>query len=142
MLQILCKVRLVYIYSRHLLSNLKLRQIPWSSTYNNCFLNWLSQRPVILLQKFPVFFFFFFFQDLELHSFISLNSHARCCLGFPGGSDNKESACNAGDLGLTPGSGRSLGEGNGYPFQYSCVENSIDRGAWRATVHEVTKSRT
>ena len=63
-------------------------------------------------------------------------------LGFSGGSGDKESACNAGDQGSVPGSGRSLGEGNGNPFQYSCLENSKDRGAWRATFHEVTKSRT
>ena len=49
--------------------------------------------------------------------------------GLPGGSDGKESACSAGDQGLIPGSGRSLGEGNGNPFQYSCLENSMDRGA-------------
>ena len=52
-------------------------------------------------------------------------------LGFPGGSDGKEPACNAGDPGLIPGSGRSPGEENGYPLQYSCLENSIDRGPWR-----------
>jgi len=57
-----------------------------------------------------------------------------------GGSDGKESACNVGDLGLIPGSGRSPGEGNGYPLQHSCLENSMDRGAWRATVHRVPKS--
>ena len=50
--------------------------------------------------------------------------------GFPGGSDGKESTYNAGDLGSIPGFGRSLGEGNGNPFQHSCLENSIDRGAW------------
>ena len=60
--------------------------------------------------------------------------------GFPGGSAGKESACNAGDLGLIPGSGRSLGEGNGYPLQYSCLENSMDRGAWWATVHRIVKT--
>ena len=49
-------------------------------------------------------------------------------MGFPGGSDGKESGCNAGDLGLIPGSGRSPGEGNGYPLQYSCLENSMVRG--------------
>ena len=49
---------------------------------------------------------------------------------FPGGSDSKESACNAGDLGVTPGSGRSPGEGNGKPFQYSCLENPMDGEAW------------
>ena len=54
----------------------------------------------------------------------------------------KESACSAGDLGLIPGSGRSLGEGNGNPLQYSCLENPTDRGAWRATVHVFTKSWT
>ena len=62
-------------------------------------------------------------------------------MGFPGDSDGKESACNAGDPGLIPGLGRSPGEGNGYLLQYSCLENSMDRGAWRATAHGVTKSR-
>ena len=57
-------------------------------------------------------------------------------------SDGKASACNAGDLGLIPGSGRYPGEGNGNPLQYSCLENSMDRGAWWAIVHEVAKSRT
>ena len=50
--------------------------------------------------------------------------------GFPGGSDGKASACNAGDLGSIPELGRSPGEGNGNPLQYSCLENSMDRGAW------------
>ena len=61
-------------------------------------------------------------------------------MGFPHDSDGKESTCNAGDPGLIPGSGRHPGEGNSYLLQYSCVENSMDRGAWRATVHGVTKS--
>ena len=52
-------------------------------------------------------------------------------MGFPGGSDSKESACNVGDLGSISESGRSPGEGNGYPLQYSCLENSMDRGAWQ-----------
>ena len=52
-------------------------------------------------------------------------------LGLPGGSDSKEPACNAGDPGLIPGSERSPGEGNGYSFQYSCLENSMDREAWQ-----------
>ena len=53
---------------------------------------------------------------------------------FPGGSDGKESACNVGDLGLIPGLGKSPGEENGNPLQYSCLENSMHRGAWWATV--------
>ena len=63
-------------------------------------------------------------------------------MGFPGGWHGKESACNAGDLGLIPGLGRSPGEGNGYPIRYSCLENSRDRGAWQAIVYWVAKSRT
>ena len=63
-------------------------------------------------------------------------------LDFPGGSDGKESACNAGNLGLIPGSGKSPGEGDGYPLQYSCLENAMDRRAWQATVHGVANSQT
>ena len=63
-------------------------------------------------------------------------------MGFSGGSEGKESDCRAGDLGSIPGSGRSPGEGNGYPLQYSCLENSKDRGAWRAPVLRVTRSQT
>ena len=59
-----------------------------------------------------------------------------------GGSEDKASACNVGDLSLIPGLGRSPGEGNGNPLQYSCLENPMDRGAWQATVHGVTKSQT
>ena len=61
---------------------------------------------------------------------------------FPGGSDSEESTCNVGDLGSMPGLGRSPGEGNGNPLQYSYLENSVDRGAWQAVVHRVTKSQT
>ena len=60
----------------------------------------------------------------------------------PPSSAGKRSICNAGDPVLIPGSGRSPGEGNGYPFQYSCLENSMDRGAWQATVCGVAKSHT
>ena len=58
-------------------------------------------------------------------------------LGFPGGSDGKDSACSVGDLGSVPGLGRSPGEGNGNPLQYTGLENPRDRGAWWATVHGV-----
>ena len=61
---------------------------------------------------------------------------------FPGGSGGKESACSAGDPGSVPGLGRSSGEGKGHPLQYFCLENFMDRGAWRITVHGVAKSQT
>ena len=63
-------------------------------------------------------------------------------MGFPGGSDGKASAYNAGDLGSIPGSGRSPAEGNDCPLHYSGLENPMDRGAWWAAVHGVAKSRT
>ena len=75
----------------------------------------------------------------EILKFIAQLKQGR---GFPGGSDSKQSACNVRDLDLIPGLGRSPGEGNGDPLQYSHLENSMDRGAWWAIVHEVTKSRT
>ena len=62
-------------------------------------------------------------------------------LGIPGGSDSKESACNAGDPGSIPGSGRSPGDGNGCPLQYSCLKNSMDRGVWQAIVHGIAKTQ-
>ena len=62
--------------------------------------------------------------------------------GFPGGTNGKESPANAGDVGLIPVSGRSPGEGNSNPLQYSCLENPMDRGSWQATVLGATKSWT
>ena len=62
-------------------------------------------------------------------------------MGFPGGPDSKESTCSAGDPGSIPGWGRSSGEGNGNPFQNSCLENPRDR-AWQAIVHGIAKSQT
>ena len=82
--------------------------------------------------------------DLEQYS-DALFGYCPWYRGFPDGSVGKESACNAGDIGDTgsiPGSGRSPGEGNGNSIQYSCLGNPMDRGAWRATVHGVTKSQT
>ena len=63
-------------------------------------------------------------------------------MGFPGGSEVEAAACNAGDLDSIPGSGRSPGEGNGNPLQYSCLENPMDGGIWWATVHGSQKSWT
>ena len=62
--------------------------------------------------------------------------------GFPGGSEDKESSCNAGEPGSVPGLGRFPGGGHGNPLQCFCLENPMDRGAWWATGHEVTKSQT
>ena len=73
---------------------------------------------------------------------LPLRSFHNPLVGFPGGSEVKASACNTGDLGSIPGSGRSPGEGNSNPLQYSYMENPMDRGAWQATVPEVTKSLT
>ena len=72
----------------------------------------------------------------------SLTSASVIIRGFPGGSEGKESACNARDLCSLPGLGRCPGEGNGNPVQYSCLENPTDREIWRATVHGVIESRT
>ena len=84
------------------------------------------------------------FQCLRMYFYIStcLIFYWDNSLGFPGGSDSKRSAHNVGDPGSIPGLGRSPGEGNGNLLQGSCLENSMDGGAWWATVHGVTKSRT
>ena len=68
-----------------------------------------------------------------------VNFHHSTDIGFPHSSVSKSSACNAGDPGLIPGLARSPGEGNGNPLQYSCLENLMDRGAWQATAHGVTR---
>ena len=72
---------------------------------------------------------------------LNVVSSMQSLMGFPGSWDSKEFACSAGDAGWIPGSGRSPGEGNGYPLQYSCLENPMDEGAWRAIVHGVAKSQ-
>ena len=84
---------------------------------------------------------------LETPKFLSLGAcifffkgcHNKATGGFPGGSSGKESACNARDLGLIPGLGRSPGEGNDNPLQYSYLENSMARGTWQAIVHVVAR---
>ena len=70
----------------------------------------------------------------------SINESRGLYTSFPCSSNSKESACDVGDTGSIPGSGRSSGEGNGNPLQYSCLENPVDRGVWWATVHGVAKS--
>ena len=90
----------------------------------------------------------FFFNIIVLKAYLNHGRHYKLMKGFsylwssPGGSDGKESAYSVGDPGSVPGSGRCPGEGKGYPLQYSCLENFMDRGAWRAIVHEVTQSWT
>ena len=86
---------------------------------------------------------------LEFHFYVSIVlSLYKCSFlivvsqGIPGGSDGKESACNVGDLGLSPGLKRTLGEESGNPLQYSCLKNPKDRGSWWATVHGVKKNQT
>ena len=77
-----------------------------------------------------------------MFSYFSIEPFYFTLASFPGGSDGKESAYNAGDLGSIPGLGRSPGEGNGNPLQYSCLENPMDRAACWATVNSVAKSQT
>ena len=84
------------------------------------------------------------FQILKLNGYREFGSPWRrfaIPLGFPGGSEVKASACSVGDLGSIPGLGRSPGEGNGNPLQYSCLENLMDRGAWWAILHRIAKSQ-
>ena len=76
-----------------------------------------------------------------MHSFL-ISYICYICVGFPSGSDGIASACNVEDPGSIPGSGRPPGERNGNPLQYSCLENSMDRGAWQGTIHGVAKSQT
>ena len=80
--------------------------------------------------------------QLNLAKYINTYTYTHKHTQLPGSSDGKESACSAGDLGLIPGSGRSLEEGNGNPLQYSCLESSMGAGAQQAIVHVVTKSWT
>ena len=77
-----------------------------------------------------------------LHQLPYTDRESRSNHGSPYGSTSKKSVCNVGDVGSIPGLGRSPGEGNHNPLQYSCLESSMNRGAWQATVHGVTKSQT
>ena len=81
-------------------------------------------------------------QSLGSHRAGYNRSNLACLEGFPHSSVGKESAYNAGDPGLISGLGRSPGEGNGNPLQYSCLENPMDRGAWQTTVHSVVQTQT
>ena len=97
----------------------------------------LSFKSLLILRKlsFGISIYLYIYMWIFIHEYIYSFSDSQDLytskLGFPGGSDGKESACNEGDLGSTPGSGRSPGEGNGNPLQYSCLENPMDRGTCR-----------
>ena len=96
---------------------------------------WLSKSTGIMFLPFYVY-------TNILKTSLHIWGQVMCTRSFPSGSDGKEFACYAGDLDSIPGWGRSPGEGNGNPLQHSCLENSMDRRAWQATVHGVTKSQT
>ena len=104
------------------------------------FLFWLIHNSQIYLSRLKL--------SSEFHTVNSLTLNLKSPLvGFKGICNNhvsvgKESSCNAGDLGSISGLERSLGEGNGKPLQYSCLENPVDRGDWQVTVHGVAESRT
>ena len=125
----------------------------WKPLYKSSFSCYNSNNKKTLNDPFPLYMFIFpysvtllipLLQSLNIWNYSSFhqNKHSFVFPCFPGGWDSKESAYNAGNLGSIPGLGRSPGEGNGNPLQYSCLKNSMDRGAWRATVHGVTKSWT
>ena len=80
--------------------------------------------------------------NLFIYYYVLCITYVHAYVGFPGRSNSKEFACNAGYLGLIPGLRKSLGEENGYPLQYSCLGNPMDRGAWQATVHGVAELNT
>ena len=110
-----------------------------------CCICWISLTR-FFLSPFKFLFYFLWFELWDYFLFFLSFFFFFCGLGalwdFPGGSDSKASVYNAGDLGSIPGLGRSPGEGNGNPFQYSCLENPMDRGSWQATVHGVSESDT
>ena len=106
-----------------------LQKALWEST-NGLWLKWLFVSWTSFSSSYP------------LHLPIIMSSTILCSNTFPSGSDGKETAYSAGDPGLIPESQRSPGEGNGFPLQYPCVGNPMDRGVWQASVHGVTESDT
>ena len=116
-----------------------------SNTPPGMYLNYDSHQPWLFFNKGPGLSGLSVIQEMKINLNFSLSILIKLIQVFykySGGSDNEESVLNAGDLGSIPGSGRSLGEWNGNPLQYSSLENPMDRGVWRTTVHGVAKSRT
>ena len=116
-----------------------------SNTPPGMYLNYDSHQPWLFFNKGPGLSGLSVIQEMKINLNFSLSILIKLIQVFykySGGSDNEESVLNAGDLGSIPGLGRSLGEWNGNPLQYSSLENPMDRGVWRTTVHGVAKSRT
>ena len=111
----------------------------WSHTQWNCSTNFWGYSQILFKDAWHKRFLSLKYSSLSWVENLAL---IHLILGLPRGLDSKEPACNAGDPGSIPGSGRSPGEWNGNPLQYSCLENFMDKGAWWATVHGVAKSRT
>ena len=118
------------VESVKLLSHIRLFTIPWTVAYQGSFIHRIFQARV--LEWVAISFSRGSSQPGD-------RTQVSCIAGIPGGSDGTESACDAGDLGLISGLGRSLGEGSGNPLQYSCLENPMNRAAWWSTVHQVNK---
>ena len=151
---------MVYMYHSFLVHSSADGHLGWRSTFlctnllNSCYFRGIwqfnyfaSSHKHFHLSNLPVFWSRVPLCSQKIHNAqtIRVFGHSyplQYSWGFPGSSDSKESACNAGDPGWIPGSGRSPGKGNGNPLQCSYLGNSIARGAWRATVHRVTKSQT
>ena len=114
------------------MENVLLGLIPWPLG-KICWLMKYLPNPFLFLAPFPLFSIYYYFSAYLAHLWLP---------NFSDISNDKESACNAGDLVLIPGSGRSPGEGNGYTLQYSCLDNSMERGTWWAIIYGVTKSQT
>ena len=115
-----------------------IRCVVWVISVLLCYLLHLEYPPCLLTKILLIWHshhttFPSYLSSGDLHSYIDMALTWIIYWGFLGGSDSKESACNARNLGLTGGSGRSPGEGNGYPLQYACRESFMDRGAWCAT---------
>ena len=100
-----------------------------------------SVTPVTLSNPHDLIKHVFWVSPFLVMKITGLREGVACLKGFPGGSAVKNPPANSGDAGSIPGSGTSPGEGNGNPLQCSCLENPMDRGAWRATVHGVAKSQ-
>ena len=116
-------------------------QTPPTQGHQACLVPQLSFKCSIISLLLLLGVFLYFLLDFYFQSINVLTSHLHEFF-IIGSSDGNESACHAREGGLIPGLGRSPGGGHGNPLQYSCLENSVDRGVWQATVHQVAKAQT